>query len=85
MGWPSPVVTEYPWPGLGAHPIYWICVDALAVAKVVAELRNWLHHGTCKLMYTRGGLGARSLGGMGPGAMKPREDERQGDLWLWRR
>lgn len=62
MGWSPPVVTEYPWTGLGAHPIYWICVDALAVAKVVAEVRNWLHHGTCKLMYTRGGLGARSLG-----------------------
>lgn len=43
MGWPPPVVTEYPWTGLGAHPIYWICVDALAVAKVVAEVRNWLH------------------------------------------
>lgn len=48
-------------------------MDALAVAKVVAELRNWLHHGTCKLMYTRGGLSARSLGEMGPGATKPRE------------
>lgn len=54
MGCSSSVVTEYPSPGLGAHPIYWLCVDALAVAKVVAELRNWLHDGTCKLMYTRG-------------------------------
>lgn len=60
-------------------------MDALAVAKVVAELRNWLHRGTCKLMYTRGGLSARSLGEMGPGAMKPRENERKGDLCLWRR
>lgn len=32
-------------------------MNALAVVKVVAELRNWLHHGTCKSMYSRGGLG----------------------------
>lgn len=41
-------VTEYRQAGKCTHPIYWICVDALAVVEVAAEIRNWLHHGTCK-------------------------------------
>lgn len=30
--------------------------------KVVAELRNWLHHGTCKSAYSQGGLGWKAQG-----------------------
>lgn len=43
-------VTEYRQAEKGRHPLYWICVDALALVEVVAVagIRNWLHHGTCK-------------------------------------
>lgn len=36
-------------------PIYWLCVNALAVSRVVMDLHDWLHHRICTLMYSRGG------------------------------
>ena len=42
----------YLWIGLDVHPIY--RSDALALAGMVAELRNWSHRSLCRLMSLQG-------------------------------